>query len=253
MVVNRSAEQKSQGSAVLSGTPSVAERLLDLYSTERRHEPISDSAVVVPLVQLPPIYRIAKRAVDIVVSGTLLLLLLPLFALIVVAVKVTSKGPVLYRATRIGAGGRPLRFIKFRTMYVDADERKRALAAQNEREGPIFKIRNDPRITSVGRWLRKFSLDELPQLIHVFTGEMSLVGPRPHLPGEVAGYDEPTYERLSVKPGLTCYWQVQGRSDLSYEKWIELDLSYVRQMNMWTDLKILAKTPIAVVLGRGAY
>jgi lipopolysaccharide/colanic/teichoic acid biosynthesis glycosyltransferase len=208
-----------------------------------------------PLAVLrPPIgYRVAKRLLDIVFSGLLLLLLFPLFVAIALAVKLTSKGPILYRSIRIGRGGQPLEFLKFRTMYIDAEARKAALTQDNEKDGPIFKMKNDPRVTSVGRILRRYSLDELPQFIHVFVGDMSLVGPRPHLPQEVREYNAVCYERLLVKPGLTCFWQIMGRSDLTFEEWIDLDRKYVREMNFWLDMRILVKTPLAIIAGKGAY
>jgi len=144
-------------------------------------------------------------------------------------------------------------FLKFRTMHINAEALKASMAHLNQQTGPIFKHKNDPRITAVGRWLRRFSLDEMPQLLHVLQGEMTLVGPRPHLPCEVEHYSESDRTRLLVKPGLTCYWQVQGRSDLSYETWVALDLKYVNDMNLMTDLKLLAATPKAILGGKGAY
>jgi lipopolysaccharide/colanic/teichoic acid biosynthesis glycosyltransferase len=138
-------------------------------------------------------------------------------------------------------------------MYVDADRRLAELMHHNEKDGPIFKIKDDPRITPIGRFLRKFSLDELPQLVHVFSGTMSLVGPRPPLSREVDHYDNFALQRLSIKPGLTCYWQILGRSDLSFDAWMELDHRYIREMSLWTDLKILLKTPLSVFKGNGAY
>jgi lipopolysaccharide/colanic/teichoic acid biosynthesis glycosyltransferase len=200
-----------------------------------------------------PGYRLVKRALDVVVSGTMLLLLFPLFALVGVLVFLTSPGPICYESTRIGLCGRPFRFLKFRSMRRNADRIRENLEEANEKDGPIFKMRRDPRITPIGRILRKFSIDELPQLIHVLKGEMTLVGPRPPLPSEVLQYEEEWLGRLSVKPGLTCFWQIQGRSDLSFEEWMELDLKYVRERNLWLDLKILAKTPAAVLFGKGAY
>ncbi len=205
------------------------------------------------ILRLPRGYAFAKRLLDVSVSGVLLLLLLPAFALVALAVRLTSRGPVLYRSVRIGRGGRPLRFLKFRTMVTGAEAQKAALAALNEKDGPIFKAKDDPRITPVGRVLRRYSLDELPQLLHVLTGEMSLVGPRPQLPCEVARYRERDGARLAVKPGLTCFWQIRGRSDLSFDQWIDLDLEYVRDMGLLTDLRLLLATPKAVLGGKGAY
>jgi lipopolysaccharide/colanic/teichoic acid biosynthesis glycosyltransferase len=198
-------------------------------------------------------YAKRKRGLDILGSSILLLLFAPLYGLLALLVKVTSKGPVFYSQTRVGEGGKCFRFVKFRSMYIDADQRRAELQSSNEKGGPIFKMRNDPRITPIGRILRKFSLDELPQLVHVFTGHMSLVGPRPPLPKEVEQYSERQRQRLSVRPGITCYWQIMGRSDLTFDEWMELDLRYLQDMSVWTDLKILAKTPMAVVKGKGAY
>lgn len=198
-------------------------------------------------------YATAKRAMDLLGSGTLLLLLGPLFLLIAAAVRLTSRGPVFYRSTRVGLGGREFPFVKFRSMYVDADRTLIYLDALNEKDGPIFKIKSDPRITPIGRFLRKYSLDELPQILSVFVGDMSLVGPRPPLPREVEQYDGFAMQRLSVKPGLTCYWQVMGRSDLDFQQWIELDHRYLHEMSLMTDVKLLLRTPMAVLQGRGAY
>lgn len=201
----------------------------------------------------PVSYRVWKRGFDLAVSLVLLTLFLPIFLIVALLVKLTSKGPVFYASTRVGRCGKHFRFLKFRTMYADADARLASLLAKNEKDGPIFKMKNDPRITPVGRFLRKYSLDELPQLIHVARGEMSLVGPRPPVPREVAQYDEFARERLTIKPGMTCYWQIQGRSNLSFEEWMELDHKYMKEMSFWTDVKILAQTPKAVFKGEGAY
>jgi lipopolysaccharide/colanic/teichoic acid biosynthesis glycosyltransferase len=204
----------------------------------------------------PPIrlsYLFTKRLLDVLVSSLALLALLPAFLLIALAIALTSRGPVLYRSTRVGRGGRRMAFLKFRTMVTGAEAQKLALEHLNEKSGPIFKSRNDPRVTRVGRLLRRYSLDELPQLLHVLAGDMSLVGPRPHLPSEVERYRPGDHARLAVKPGLTCYWQVGGRSDLSYEEWIAMDLRYVREMGLRTDLRLLAATPKAVLGGKGAY
>jgi lipopolysaccharide/colanic/teichoic acid biosynthesis glycosyltransferase len=204
-------------------------------------------------VSLPLGYRACKRLLDVLVSGSLLLLLAPVLLLVAAAVRLSSPGPVLYRSVRIGRGGRRMAFLKFRTMRRDAEALKASVSHLNEKGGPIFKAKDDPRITPVGRFLRRYSLDELPQLAHVLLGEMTLVGPRPHLPCEVARYRPEDWARLSVKPGLTCYWQVRGRSDLSYEEWIALDLEYVRDMGLRTDLRLMAATPKAVLGGKGAY
>ncbi len=198
-------------------------------------------------------YRKRKRILDILGSGVLLLLFFPLMLVMAIVIKLTSPGPVFYVSKRVGLCGRVFPFYKFRSMYTDAERRLAELKAQNEREGPIFKMKNDPRVTPVGRFMRKYSVDELPQLLNVFLGHMSLVGPRPPLPREVAEYDEYSMQRLTVRPGLTCYWQIMGRSDLTFEQWMELDHRYLREMSLWTDLKILVMTPLAVLKGDGAY
>ncbi|MBL8064557.1 MAG: sugar transferase [Chthonomonadaceae bacterium] len=198
-------------------------------------------------------YRKRKRILDILGSSILLILLFPIIFVFSVLVKLTSRGPILFKAPRVGLCGKTFLFYKFRSMKVGSDEKKDDLKEQNEREGPIFKMKNDPRVTSVGRFMRKYSIDELPQLLNVFKGDMSLVGPRPPLPREVELYDEYMAERLSVRPGLTCYWQIMGRSDLTFEQWMELDHKYLQEMSLWVDLKILVKTPLAVLRGDGAY
>lgn len=182
-----------------------------------------------------------------------LLLLSPLLAGIAVAVRATSPGPVIYRQRRVGVHGREFTMLKFRTMYADADARRAELLAHNEHDGILFKIRKDPRITRVGTFLRRYSMDELPQLVNVLVGHMSLVGPRPPLPEEVASYPEDAHRRLLVRPGLTGLWQVSGRSDLSWEESLRLDLRYVDNWSLALDLLVIWRTGRAVVLGTGAY
>ena len=201
----------------------------------------------------PVSYRVLKRLFDIFAALVALLLLFPIFVVLALLVKLTSRGPILYRSERIGHCGRPFLFTKFRSMYTGADRERHLLQAENEKAGPIFKMKRDPRITPVGRFLRKYSLDELPQFWSVLRGEMSMVGPRPPLRSEVEQYDDYARRRLSVKPGMTCYWQIMGRSDLTFDEWMELDNRYVDRMSFWTDLKIIVKTPIAVLRGKGAY
>ncbi|MER3475029.1 MAG: glycosyl transferase [Armatimonadota bacterium] len=209
--------------------------------------------ISVPVIELPRGYRIAKRVLDVMVASIALVLLAPLMLLIALAIKLDSPGPVLFRQVRIGRGGKPFWFFKFRSMVKNAEQMKRELIPKNEvRGGPVFKMRNDPRITRVGRFLRRYSLDELPQLIHVLHGEMSLVGPRPPLPSEVVSYGEWELRRLSVTPGLTCLWQISGRSDIGFHEWVELDHIYIDTMSFWTDLKILLFTVPAVITGKGA-
>lgn len=200
-------------------------------------------------------YAFWKRVLDIIGSITLILVLSPVLVVISLLVKLTSPGPVIYQQARVGKGGRTFSFYKFRSMYRDADKRLTELLehGQNEKDGPIFKMKNDPRVTPVGRFLRKFSLDELPQLFNVLKGDMSLVGPRPPLPREVEKYDDKAMRRLSVVPGITCLWQICGRSDTTFDEWVALDELYVEHMSFWLDLKILLKTPTAVLRGDGAY
>jgi len=197
--------------------------------------------------------RIVKGAFDRGVAALLLLLLSPVFLAIALAVRLTSSGPALFRQTRVGRDGTAFTMLKFRSMYLDAEERLRELHQQNEGAGLLFKMREDPRVTRVGRLLRKFSLDELPQLVNVVVGTMSLVGPRPPLPREVASYEAHVHRRLLVKPGLTGLWQISGRSDLSWEESVRLDLRYVENWSMAGDLQILWKTARTVLTGAGAY
>ncbi len=190
-----------------------------------------------------------KRLVDIMLSGLALLVLSPFLLIVAIAIKLDSPGPVLFRQQRVGLNGRLFTMLKFRTMVSDAEARLDSLLDQNEMKGgPAFKIRNDPRITRVGAWLRKTSLDEVPQLINVLKGEMSIVGPRPPLPREVVQYEPWHRRRLSVRPGLTCYWQVEGRNDIQFEEWVKLDLQYIDTWSLWHDLCIIMRT-IPVILG----
>jgi exopolysaccharide biosynthesis polyprenyl glycosylphosphotransferase len=193
-----------------------------------------------------------KRAIDLIGSAFLLLVVSPLFLIIAAAIKLTSKGPVFFRQTRVGLNGRHFILLKFRSMVVDAEQRLREIAHLNEMDGPVFKVRHDPRVTPVGRLLRKTSLDELPQLINVLRGEMSLVGPRPPVPSEVVAYAPWQKRRLSMKPGITCLWQVNGRNTIDFDQWMKLDLEYIDNWSLGLDLKIVGKTVPAVLLGKGA-
>jgi exopolysaccharide biosynthesis polyprenyl glycosylphosphotransferase len=196
---------------------------------------------------------LVKRAFDLVIGGAGALISLPVAVLIAAAIKLDSPGPVFFSQIRIGRNGVPFRCYKFRSMVVGADELRRELQEQNEASGPLFKVRNDPRRTRVGRLIRRFSLDELPQLINVLRGEMSLVGPRPNLPEEVEQYQEWHKKRLTVSPGITGLWQVSGRSDLTFDEMVLLDIYYVENWNLLTDLGILARSLPAVMRGKGAY
>ncbi|NLO74061.1 MAG: sugar transferase [candidate division WS1 bacterium] len=198
-------------------------------------------------------YEVIKRGIDIAGAVAGLLLALPIMLTAALAIKLDSPGPVLYRQTRLGKNGRPFGMLKLRSMVDGAHAHRAVLAAESAMDGPILKIRCDPRMTRVGRWLRKASVDELPQLWHVLCGEMSLVGPRPAIPEEVARYEPWQRERLAVKPGLTCTWQVSGRSDIPFEEWVRLDIAYIHRRSLWLDLKLLLLTIPAVLTARGAY
>jgi lipopolysaccharide/colanic/teichoic acid biosynthesis glycosyltransferase len=194
-----------------------------------------------------------KNVTDRVVAGALLVLLLPLLLGIGAVVRLTSPGAVLFRHTRVGAGGRPFTMLKFRTMRDGAHAIRDELLDSNEHDGLMFKLRDDPRITPVGRVLRRLSVDELPQLVNVLCGQMSLVGPRPPLPDEVAAYNQVEGRRLLVKPGMTGLWQVSGRSNLSWEETLRLDLRYVDNWSLGLDARLLWRTGRAVIRGTGAY
>lgn len=214
--------------------------------------PVARIAHLDPTLPVPEPPR-GKRALDVVVSLSALCVLSPLLVVLSLMVWSTSKGPVLYRQVRVGELGRPITMRKFRSMRVDAERHLQELASQNEAGGPLFKLRADPRVTWVGRWLRRFSLDELPQLLNVLEGSMSLVGPRPALPHEVAQFSPHERQRLLVKPGLTGLAQVSGRSDLAWEESVRLDLHYVEHCSAALDLRILIRTVPAVLSARGAY
>jgi len=199
-----------------------------------------------------PAQLFVKRLVDVAIALALLLLGLPVALLVALAIKLTSSGTVFFRQTRCGLNGRTFTLYKFRTMVEGAEARRRDLEHLNEMDGPVFKVKGDPRITWLGRFLRKFSLDELPQLWNVLRGDMSLVGPRPPIPEEVARYERWQRRRLAMKPGLTCLWQISGRNQLDFQRWMELDLEYIDSWSPWLDLKILAKTIPVVLSGRGA-
>ena len=199
-------------------------------------------------------YEATKRMMDGVLAGVGILILSPVFLLTALAVRIDSPGSVLFSQSRVGKDGRQFRCWKFRSMYTDAEARKAALLAKNEMSGGVlFKMKNDPRITRVGRFIRKASIDELPQLWNVFIGDMSLVGPRPAVPAEVEQYTPYQRGRLKVKPGITCFWQVSGRSDLSFEEQVRLDIHYASVRSMSADLSLLFKTIPAVLFARGAY
>ena len=188
------------------------------------------------------IYNISKRALDIIASTLGLIILSPILLVVAILIKLESKGPAMFSQKRIGLNKKEFKMYKFRSMVQNAEELKEKLAKENEMSGPMFKMKNDPRVTKVGRFIRKTSIDELPQLINVLKGEMSLVGPRPSLPKEVSKFEPWMLKRLSVKPGLTCYWQVSGRNNIDFEDWMKLDLQYVNDRSFWLDLKLIFKT-----------
>lgn len=200
-----------------------------------------------------PVRLALKRLFDMAVSAALLVLLSPLFLLVALLIKIFMPGPVLFEQTRSGKGGKTFALLKFRSMVIDAEAVREQLAEKNEAEGPVFKIKDDPRITPLGKFMRKFSIDELPQLWNVFKGDMSLVGPRPPIPAEVEKYEPWQKRRLDMRPGLSCIWQVSGRNKISFEDWMKMDLYYVDNWSLWLDFKILLRTIPAVITGEGAY
>jgi len=209
-----------------------------------------------PLMVFNPIANhekglLLKRALDIAVSCAVLILVSPILSLAALGLKLSSPGPVFFRQVRCGMNGRRFNVLKFRTMVAGADERRESVQHLNEMSGPVFKAKNDPRVTPFGRFMRKYSIDELPQFINVLTGDMSIVGPRPPLPSEVEKYDLAQRRRLSVKPGITCLWQVNGRNRIGFADWVRLDLEYIDKWSFWLDVKIILKTVPAVLRGTG--
>lgn len=196
-------------------------------------------------------YQYLKRATDIVGATLLLVLFAPIMLVTFLVLLVTTKGRPIFSQTRVGLCGRTFPMYKFRSMRLDADRVQHLVS--NEKDGPIFKNRRDPRITRVGRFIRSTSIDEMPQLFNVLLGHMSLVGPRPPVPQEVAKYELWQLRRLAVKPGLTCLWQVSGRCEIGFEDWVRMDIWYLQNQNVATDLELLARTPVSVISGRGAY
>lgn len=193
-------------------------------------------------------YLFFKRALDILFSSVATVALLPLFVVISIAIIIDDpKAPPLYVSERCGRNGKPFKFYKFRSMCANAEKKLPDVYDKNEADGPVFKIKNDPRITKVGRFLRMLSIDEFPQLLNILKGDMSIVGPRPPLPGEVEKYNDYQHQRLSVKPGLTCFWQVsKNRNDMKFDDWVALDLKYIKECNFWLDIKLIFKTVIVV-------
>jgi exopolysaccharide biosynthesis polyprenyl glycosylphosphotransferase len=232
----------------------VAPALLDVAGPRTTIRPVAGLPLLhVDHPELAGVKQVIKGLFDKVTAASALLLLTPVFAAIALVIRATDQGPVFFRQTRVGRDGHTFRVWKFRTMVVDAEQQKTLLAARNEGAGALFKMRIDPRVTRVGAWLRRCSLDELPQLLNVLLGEMSLVGPRPTLPEETAQYGTHMRRRLAVKPGITGLWQINGRSDLPWDEAVRLDVRYVENWSFVLDLQILWKTWSTVIRGHGAY
>ncbi|MBF0441583.1 MAG: sugar transferase [Oligoflexales bacterium] len=230
----------------------MAERRRFVRSSEE-NQPITMESHNFHVVELSPSALLVKRIFDIVFSLAGLLMLSPLFLVIAVIIKLTSKGPVFYSQKRVGKGGRVFNFYKFRSMVVNADKIKESLKNVNEATGPVFKMKHDPRVTKIGRFIRKYSIDELPQLFNVLKNDMSLVGPRPPIPDEVKKYKGWQTKRLAIQPGITCIWQTSGRSRIGFEDWVRMDIYYIENWSLWLDIKLLFKTVKTVVTADGAY
>lgn len=199
------------------------------------------------------VYKLAKRVMDVVLSSVALVVLSPIFLITAVVIKLEDNGPVFFVQQRAGKDLKPFNIYKFRSMYINADEKLNEMMKNNEQTGHAFKIKNDPRITKVGKVIRRFSIDELPQLINIIKGDMSIVGPRPLLQFQMEECNTYEKQRLIVQPGLTCYWQIGGRANIKWEEWVELDLDYIEDMSLWTDIKMIIRTIPAVVDSEGAY
>lgn len=199
------------------------------------------------------VYKLIKRLMDVLLSAAALLVLSPVFLITAVVIKCEDRGPVFFVQQRAGKDMKPFSIYKFRSMYVNADEKMVEMMKHNEQTGHAFKIKDDPRITRTGKVIRRFSIDELPQLINIIKGDMSIVGPRPILTFQMEECSPYERQRLVVRPGLTCYWQIGGRADVTWEEWVELDLDYIEDMGLWTDLKMILRTVPVVFSGDGAY
>ena len=200
-----------------------------------------------------PVYKTVKRFFDIVLSLSALIVLSPVFLITAIAILLEDGRPVFFTQQRAGKDLKSFKIYKFRSMYKDADSKLKDLLKDNEQTGHAFKIKNDPRITKVGKFIRKVSIDELPQLLNIIRGDMSIVGPRPILPWQMEECNEYEKQRSIVQPGLTCYWQISGRADIKWEQWVELDLDYIENMSLWTDIKMIIKTIPALFVGGGNY
>jgi exopolysaccharide biosynthesis polyprenyl glycosylphosphotransferase len=203
---------------------------------------VAESIVIDENNEKSMIYFVIKRIIDIVGSAVGLIMLSPILLATVIAIKLDSKGPAIFSQYRVGKDGKQFKMYKFRSMIVDAEQKLSELNSKNEMSGPMFKMKDDPRITKIGRFIRKTSIDELPQLLNILKGEMSLVGPRPNLPKEVAEFEQWQLSKLKAKPGLTCYWQVMGRNEIDFEDWMRLDIRYIKERSLWVDIKLILKT-----------
>ena len=233
-----------------------ATRMLEIYANKSFQSVEATQRLqfrLVTWVLRTKIHQSLKRAVDIICASIALILLSPIMLITAILIKLESSGPVIFRQTRVGKYGQPFTCYKFRSMTINAESEKKKLMAMNEADGPVFKIKDDPRVTRVGDVIRKLSIDELPQLVNVLQGNMSLVGPRPAVPEEVAQYEFDYMRRLETMPGITGLQQVSGRSNLDFKRWIELDLQYIAEQGIKNDLLILLKTIPSVIFRRGAY
>ena len=232
------------------------QRMVEIFAARRFESTRSNQRVRFRLslwVIRSKIVRSLKRLLDVVCASVGIVVSSPIMLLAAIAIKLESPGPAIFRQIRVGKDGEHFACFKFRSMYIDAEQRLKELTAKNEADGPVFKMKADPRVTRVGRIIRKLSIDELPQLFNVLKGEMSLVGPRPALPSEVAKYTYEQIGRLHAIPGITGLQQVSGRSDIDFKRWVELDLQYIAEQSLWKDIKILLRTIPAVLFSRGAY
>lgn len=248
--------QMDEMTAIQQKRDEKAARMLEIYATQSFKSVRSAQRLRLHLIIWAIRSKIqanVKRALDLFVAPVVLLFTLPLMAAVAIIIKLDSPGPVLFHQERVGKWGKPFSCYKFRSMYVDAEDRKEELMEQNEADDIVFKMKNDPRITRVGRIIRKLSIDELPQLFNVVKGEMSLVGPRPPIPQEVSQYEFEHMHRLGAIPGITGLQQISGRSSLNFKRWVELDLQYIAEQSLAKDIEILVRTIPAVLLARDAY
>lgn len=238
-------EKKKKKAAIVNG--------VNVYRRTEEELAGADMTLAEVWKKKPLYYKFIKRTFDIVASCIGLIVLSPVFLVTAVAIASEDGFPVFFQQPRTGKSMKPFQFYKFRSMFKDAPERLKELMKDNEQSGAAFKIKNDPRITKVGMFIRKYSIDELPQLVNIIKGDMSIVGPRPILDFQMEACDRYDRQRMTVRPGLTCTWQISGRANITWEQWVEMDLQYIRNMSLLTDLKIILKTIPAVFKGEGAY